>query len=240
MGEAEVQADTDMAGFPPNSYFQQSRRPIPKFDMNLRDLFSEDESNKRSFNRISNQISRMGPPPAPQRVKQEPQPMTPFKDAMRTSPQLRTHQQEYFDTNLRQNQSMHSPQQQHQQQQQQIMQHQTSNPTGLPTPLSQASMSSLYSDPLSAFQTNNFSQSYPDLGFSDLDFLDSYQLQGGESTNVAQDGLQDLGFGMGFGDGTHDFADGNGADLFGGFFFGVGPGGAGGPGPAGGSGSGGY
>lgn len=34
-----------------------------------------------------------------------------------------------------------------------------------------------------------------------------------------------IGFGMGFGDGTHDWSDGNGLDLFDGFFFG--PGGTG-------------
>lgn len=62
---------------------------------------------------------------------------------------------------------------------------------------------------------NNFSQnitsSYPDLGFSDLDFLDSFPVQGasGNGADAGSGGLQDvgIGFGMGFGDGTHDWSD---------------------------------
>lgn len=75
----------------------------------------------------------------------------------------------------------------------------------------------------------NINSTYPDLGFSDLDFLDSFPVQG--SANGADAGganaMQDvgIGFGMGFGDGTHDWSDGNGFDLFDGFFFG--PGGTG-------------
>lgn len=76
----------------------------------------------------------------------------------------------------------------------------------------------------------NINSTYPDMGtFSDLDFLDSFPVQGtnqpgGESSTG---GMQDVGiaFGMGFGDGTHDWSDGNGFDLFDGFFFG--PGGTG-------------
>ena len=79
---------------------------------------------------------------------------------------------------------------------------------------------------------NNFASTiqstYPDFGFSDLDFLDSFPVQGANvnatgDTNVG--GLADLGFGMGF-DGNHDWSDGNGFDLFDGFFFG--PAGSGG------------
>ncbi|KAI2476810.1 c6 transcription factor [Pyrenophora tritici-repentis] len=75
-------------------------------------------------------------------------------------------------------------------------------------------------------------------GFSDLDFLDSSfpvhgsggANSGGGGADTAPGGLQDvgIGFGMGFGDGTHDWSDGNGFDLFDGFFFG--PGGTGGTG----------
>ena len=67
---------------------------------------------------------------------------------------------------------------------------------------------------------------YPDLGggFSDLDFLDSFPIQGsgGSGGEANPGGMQDVGisFGMGFGDGTHDWSDGNGLDLFDGFFFG--------------------
>jgi hypothetical protein len=81
--------------------------------------------------------------------------------------------------------------------------------------------------PYNAF-SQQISSSYPDIGFSDLDFLDSFPVQGNSSeaaTGLAGDpagGLQDLGFGMGlgFGDGTHDWSEGGGLDLFDGFFFG--------------------
>jgi len=61
-------------------------------------------------------------------------------------------------------------------------------------------------------------------GFSDLDFLDSFPVTGPNSVGGAAgdgngSGLVDLGFGMGF-DGNHDWNDGNGFDLFDGFFFG--------------------
>lgn len=74
----------------------------------------------------------------------------------------------------------------------------------------------------------NINATYPDIGgFSDLDFLDSFPVQGGGTQGDANASLQDvgIGFGMGFGDGTHDWSDGNGLDLFDGFFFG--PGGTG-------------
>ncbi|KAF7574294.1 hypothetical protein Alg130_02820 [Pyrenophora tritici-repentis] len=84
--------------------------------------------------------------------------------------------------------------------------------------------------------TQNINSTYPDIGgFSDLDFLDSSfpvhgsggANSGGGGADTAPGGLQDvgIGFGMGFGDGTHDWSDGNGFDLFDGFFFG--PGGTG-------------
>lgn len=76
----------------------------------------------------------------------------------------------------------------------------------------------------------NIQTTYPDLGtFNELDFLDSFPVQGSNAAGTADGGggLGDLGFGMGF-DGSHDFSDGNGLDLFDGFFFG--PGGTGGNG----------
>lgn len=93
-------------------------------------------------------------------------------------------------------------------------------------------MNSPYQQLTNQFPYNTFAQnvasSYPDLGtFNDLDFLDSFPVQGASSTPNVTDAagpLQDLGFGMGFGDGAHDWSDGNGLDLFDGFFFGGGPG----------------
>lgn len=76
--------------------------------------------------------------------------------------------------------------------------------------------------------TQNMSATYPDIGFhNDLDFLDSFPAQGSASSIADGAATQDvgIGFGMGFGDGTHDWSDGNGLDMFDGFFFG--PGGTG-------------
>ncbi|KAF2193776.1 hypothetical protein K469DRAFT_550178 [Zopfia rhizophila CBS 207.26] len=229
--DADARADTEMTDFPPNTYFQQTRRPIPRFDMDLRDLFSEDETDKRSFSRISNQISSMRPPPPPQSaqsIKHEPQKMQGFNtDTLKISPQLRSHQQNFtFGPNLRPFQTLPSPSQQ------QITSIPSSLPQTLSPPLSAPPSASPYQIssqlPYTTF-AQNIQSTYPDLGFSDLDFLDSFPVQGSNmsATGDAGGGLQDLGFGMGFGDGTHDWSDGNGFDLFDGFFFGPQGGGGG-------------
>lgn len=230
VSEPDARSDTEMTGFTQNTSYFQQRRPIPRFDMNLRDLFSDDETDKRSFSRISNQINSMRPPPAPQAIKQEPQHIQTFNaDTLKISPQLRSHPQNFasFDPNLRPPQTLPSPQAT----QTQNPFPPSSNPT-LSPPLSQGPMQSPYQIsntlPYNAF-SQQITSTYPELGFSDLDFLDSFPVQGSNSVNATSDaagGLQDLGFGMGFGDGTHDWSDGNGFDLFDGFFFG--PQGAGG------------
>ena len=207
-----------MQGYPTshsNNYFaqQQSRRPVPRFDMNLKDLFSDDETDKRSFSRVSNQVNAMRPPPPP--VKHEPQQQTiqPFTADLKISPQLRTHQQSFFNS---------SP-------------NFSSNTPTLSPPISQPPTNTMPSPyqitnqlPYNTF-AQNINSTYPDIGgFSDLDFLDSFPVQGSSGQGDASgQGMQDvgIGFGMGFGDGTHDWSDGNGFDLFDGFFFG--PGGTG-------------
>ncbi|PSN73555.1 hypothetical protein BS50DRAFT_543264 [Corynespora cassiicola Philippines] len=208
VSDIDARSDAELTGFPlSNNYFQQTRRPVPRFDMNLKDLFSDDETDKRSFSRISNQISSMRPPPPP--IKQE----------------RATHQMQAFSADLKMSPQLRNPQQQ--------QRFATPASSSLSPPMSQAQMPpSPYQLstqlPYSTFAQNV--QSYPDLGFSDLDFLDSFPVQGTSGTmNTSSDtagGLSDLGFGMGFGDGTHDWSDGNGFDLFDGFFFG--PGGTGG------------
>ncbi|KAF1977534.1 hypothetical protein BU23DRAFT_500423 [Bimuria novae-zelandiae CBS 107.79] len=224
-------ADTDMSGYQTTGYFQHPRRPIPRFDMNLKDLFSEDETDKRSFSRISNQVGSMQPPPPPQSTKQE-QTMQPFTTNLKISPQMRPHhlqqQQQQSYSFPQQSQNLPSPQMQ-----------QSYTPTSsistISPLMSQSPMPSPYQAPpqiTNQLPYNAFAQNitsvYPDLGtFNDLDFLDSFPVQGASSgLNVtdAAGPLQDLGFGMGFGDGTHDWSDGNGLDLFDGFFFGGGPG----------------
>ncbi|KAF1941305.1 hypothetical protein EJ02DRAFT_377969 [Clathrospora elynae] len=215
--DADARSDAGMQGYRSRNtagYFghqQQQRRPAPRFDMNLKDLFSDDETDKRSFSRVSNQVNAMRPPPAP--MKSEPQ-MQPFTADLKISPQLRTHQhqQNFFASSP----NMTSPNQQS---------------AFTTTPPANPSMPSPYQIrnelPYTAFAQNT--TSYPDLGFSDLDFLDPYPDPGSSGdANTGSGGLQDvgIGFGMGFGDGTHDWSDGNGFDLFEGFFFG--PGGTGG------------
>ncbi|XPS92224.1 hypothetical protein M3J09_001628 [Ascochyta lentis] len=226
--DADGRSDAEMQGYPRNpSYFSQhahhrSRKPVPRFDMNLKDLFSDDETDKRSFSRVSNQVNTMRPPPAP--IKPE-NPMA-FTADLKISPQLRTQ-----GFGFAQGQTMSSQQQQQQQQQQQPFPPTT--PT-LSPPVSQSPPQPLPSPyqisaalPYNAY-THTLSSQYPDLGFhNDLDFLDSFP-GGGPSSSIADGAAtQDvgIGFGMGFGDGTHDWSDGNGLDLFDGFFFG--PGGTG-------------
>lgn len=229
--DADARSDADMQGYGSRNtanYFaqQQARRPIPRFDMNLKDLFSDDETDKRSFSRVSNQVNAMRPPPPP--MKSESQ-ITPFTADLKISPQLRNHQQQsYFGTSP----NMTSPNQQSA----------FTNNTTLSPQVSQSPTNTHANAIHSPYQVsnqlpyNNFAQSisstYPDLGFSDLDFLDSFPVQGsggvgGDGNANGNSAMQDvgMGFGMGFGDGTHDWSDGNGFDLFDGFFFG--PGGTG-------------
>ncbi len=195
---------------------------MPKFDMNLKDLFSEDETDKRSFSRVSNQVNAMRPPPVP--IKPETH-MQPFTADLKISPQLQNPSQQNFYSPAP-NLAAPNPQ--------------SFSPPALSPPISQSSPNSVPSSYQVSNQLpyNNYapgmSSNYLDIGgFSDLDFLDGYSVQGnagqgeGSGGNGAGGGVQDLGigFGMGFGDGTHDWSDGNGVDLFDGFFFG--PGGTG-------------
>ncbi|KAF1911377.1 fungal-specific transcription factor domain-containing protein [Ampelomyces quisqualis] len=219
--DADGRSDTEMQGYSSghasnNNYFaqQQSRRSVLRFDMNLKNLFSEDETDKRSFSRVSNQVNAMRPPPPP--IKAEPQPynVQPFTADLKISPQLRTHQQQSFfaSPNFTSNNPTLSPA---------IPQ---SPPNPMPSPYQVPNQL-----PYNAF-AQSINSTYPDIGgFSDLDFLDSSPVQGSAGqADTNSGGMQDvgIGFGMGFGDGTHDWSDGNGFDLFDGFFFG--PGGTGG------------
>ncbi|KAH7083175.1 fungal-specific transcription factor domain-containing protein [Paraphoma chrysanthemicola] len=213
--DADARSDTEMQGYPSrhsNNYFaqQQARRPVPRFDMNLKDLFSDDETDKRSFSRVSNQVNAMRPPPPPIKPEPQQQSIQPFTADLKMSPQIRNHQQ-FFNS---------SP-------------NFTSTTPTLSPPISQATpMPSPYQVsnqlPYNAF-AQSITSTYPDIGgFNDLDFLDSFPVQGnGAQGDASAGGMQDvgIGFGMGFGDGTHDWSDGNGFDLFDGFFFG--PGGTG-------------
>lgn len=227
--DADARSDTEMQGYGTGNtanFFgqqqqqqqQQHRRPVPRFDMNLKDLFSDDETDKRSFSRVSNQVNAMRPPPTPMKSENQPQLQQPFTADLKISPQLRSHQQtNYFAAAASPN--MTSP----------------NNPstfsagsTAAATPTSPYQITNSQVPYNNSNFAQNLNSSYPDLGgFSDLDFLDSFPMQGGSGAanggaEAAAGGLQDvgIGFGMGFGDGTHDWSDGNGLDLFDGFFFG--------------------
>jgi len=207
--DADARSDTDMQGYsarPGNNYFAQphSRRPAPRFDMNLKDLFSDDETDKRSFSRVSNQVNAMRPPPPPIKHEQQQAPHHPFTADLKISPQFRANQPFFTSPNFS------SP----------------DTSTTLPSPYQMSNQL-----PYTAF-AQNITATYPDLGtFNDLDFLDSFPVQGGSGSS-GQGGdagmLQDvgMGFGLGFGEGGHDWSEGGGVDLFDGFFFG--PGGTGG------------
>ncbi|KAL6709009.1 hypothetical protein ACN47E_002136 [Coniothyrium glycines] len=232
--DLDAKSDTDMQGYAPRNatgYFnqqqqQQSRRPMPRFDMNLKDLFSDDETDKRSFSRVSNQVNAMRPPPPPVKAESNQQLQPPFTADLKISPQLRHHQPTFF------GQSPNIPASN--QQSAFSGTSALSSPPMSQSPTQQNALASPYQIsnqlPYNAF-AQNVSSTYPDLGtFNDLDFLDSFPVQGSNSNGAAgseSQGLQDvgIGFGMGFGDGTHDWSDGNGFDMFDGFFFG--PGGTG-------------
>lgn len=220
--DADARSDTETQGYGPRStsgFFgqqqqqQQQRRPVPRFDMNLKDLFSDDETDKRSFSRVSNQVNAMRPPPAP--MKPDPQMQQPFTADLKISPQFRSHQQQQ---QQQANFFAASPEMTSPNQQQNTF---TTTPPANPPMASPYHISNQL--PYNAF-TQNINSTYPDLGFSDLDFLDSFPAQGGggSGSESSNSGMQDvgIGFGMGFGDGTHDWSDGNGLDLFDGFFFG--------------------
>ena len=228
--DVDLRSDPDMQGYGPrntSSYYQQqqSRRPIPRFDMNLKDLFSDDETDKRSFSRVSNQVNAMRPRPPPIKPDSHVQP---FTADLKISPQLRTHQQQPF---FGPSPNIPSPNQQSAYSATSTLsQPPTNNPNSISSPYQISNQL-----PYNAF-AQSVASTYPDLGFSDLDFLDSFPVQGAGSSNAAGGegssngsggAMQDvgIGFGMGFGDGSHDWSDGNGFDLFDGFFFG--PGGTG-------------
>jgi hypothetical protein len=227
ISDTDARSDTEMVGYIPAGYFQPGRRPVPRFDMDLKDLFSENETDKQSMSRISNQVGSMRPPPPPQQVKQETQQMQPYTTGIKFSPQMRGHQSSA---------------------QQQTLTYAQAQAQKIPSPQFPTStapnLSPLISQPQPAIPSpyqisnqlpyNSFAQNiastYPDFGFSELDFLDSFPVQGSGSIGNGGDltgvgGVQDLGFGMDFGDGTHDWSDGNGFELLGGFFFGGGGGG---------------
>ena len=203
---------------PSQSYFPPQRRPRPRFDMNLGDLFSEEERESRPLERATHSARVHA-----QATKQEPETYSSSTSsglfsassippsAGRLGPPAAggaaglVASTSGAPLTAASSTSPMAAAVTPQQQQAQISPYQISNP--LP-----------YS---------NFSQSmqaaYPGMpAFTDLDFLDSFPVGGfGQTGGAADPGLNDLGFGLGGAwDGNHDWADGTGLDLFEGFFFG--------------------
>ncbi len=182
----------------------KTRRPPPKFDMNLRDLFPDDINHDD----LASQSYVRQPQPQFQEQQNQPFPVQP----QRLSRQYSFPQQEQSLNNqinaglgMNANQasagsiSQHRPQLQQQQQQQTTQQTQ-----GNPPPTSPFYNTSPYGVDL----TN----------VPGLDFLQST----GYNQPLDTTGI-DLGFGPGM-DFQHDWSDGNGVDIFDGFFFGNGAG----------------
>ncbi|KAF2099505.1 hypothetical protein NA57DRAFT_17572, partial [Rhizodiscina lignyota] len=220
---------------PASQQLPTSRMPYPRFDMDLRDLFTDDETAFRQFVRPSMNVPFMmqqqqaamarqntsNPPPtfSPSLKQEEPLSATSGMSNMQlSSPTLSQA-------------SSHMTQQ---------AQHTSPNFTQISNQMPYASFA------------QNIQSTYPDMAvFSELDWLDSFPVGSGTgapsaaNSNFAAGGAGaasgngdggmgevELGFGMGWdvGVGNHDWADGSGLDLFDGFFFGNGAGGGGGAG----------
>lgn len=200
------------------------RRQIPKFDMNLKDLFSDIELQARPQSFYPQQAASR-PSTARQQQLQEPAPFMGQSYAIPSTP----------DTSAG---SVTSPMQYQQQSiaaQQRRQQQQQSQPNYAYPPLSQTISQ----------QPDNFS-------FDTLDFLDTFPTgdsnmnsnglsANNSNNNIWPSGDIDFGFGTGGMGGWEDGgsmegvgAGGGGPDLFDGFFFGVGNNGAGGGGGYGG------
>ena len=208
--------EADMQGFVQPSHFPQPpRRPVPRFDMNLKDLFSDDETDKRSFSRVSNKVNTMRPPPPPppQQIKSEP---PSFPGDPKISPNLHTQPFAFPPHSPFPTTSTHTPP---------PPPSPRPPPPTPPPPQKNKNKTNQPYTPRAALNSAvpASASAYPDLGFDDLGFLDSFPVPSASGDAATQD--VGIGFGMGFGDGTHDWSDGNGLDLFDGFFFG--PGGTG-------------
>jgi hypothetical protein len=159
------------------------RRPPPRFDMNLRDLFPEENlpTTSQPYSHPSNMTAfpNHPAPPPPSRVKQE---------AV----------QDTYPLNSQINAGLGMD----------------ANPTGAGMLDLQAQSQSQYPTPYVYYNTSLYGSDF--LGIPGMDFLDEGNLAGnGNGASI------DLGFGMGM-DVDHDWSDGNGLDLFDGFFFGGG------------------
>ena len=174
----------------------KARRPPPKFDMNLRDLFPDDITNENLASQSSSQRYQ------PQSQTQQSQ-LAPMQ-RQRLSPQYPPQQQrESLITQINSGLGINASQQQ---------------PGGnVPPYLQQQQRQQPTQGSLPAPSSPLYNPEFFDLDLSNvpgLDFLQSSDFD----QNLDTTGI-DLGFGPGL-DFQHDWSDGTGVDIFDGFFFG--------------------
>jgi hypothetical protein len=162
---------------------QQHRRPPPRFDMNLRDLFPEETLPNTSQPYCHPSIMTAFPnhpaPPPPSSIKQEPV----------QSPTANSNYGIISQINAGLGMD--------------------ANPNAAGTIDMQSQ--GQYSTPSVYYNTSLYGSDF--VGMPGMNFLDENNLGNGNGGGI------DLGFGMGM-DMDHDWSDGNGLDLFDGFFFG--------------------
>jgi hypothetical protein len=210
----------------------QKKRPPPKFDMDLRELFPEDLE-------PSTRPSYSFPQPLRGLHADQQRPPTsnamglPFLHQQQLSPASNISSQINTGLGMTSPPSLFSQQQQQQSQPQQRSQSSNQSPQ---IPVQQQQQ---------FYMQNTYNPDFMSNLLPGMDFLNNLSTTPNSGADVDADfafdtagGLADLGFGMGL-DFQHDWSDGQQYDLFDGFFFGnnTGSGGAGGNGSGG---SGGY
>ncbi|KAI9737540.1 MAG: Fungal specific transcription factor [Cirrosporium novae-zelandiae] len=212
------------------------RRPPPRFDMNLRDLFTEENINNRQpltaqFSMMMPTRQQQYPPPQPsiqQAFMPPPQQMSPHSYRMPTTSAATP--PNGLPAGFEPTMQRHSPQQQqplmtpplrHQQQQQHQQQ-----------PSFFTTTSTTTSGP---YQTTGAGMDFGANGYTGMDFLNEGLNHQDTGNNIGVGGVTGLDFGFGLGGGlnlgepeNHDWTEGGGVDLFDGFFFGGGVGNGGG------------
>lgn len=194
-----------------------SRKPVPRFDMNLKDLFSEEELDRRPQSRYQRPypIANLPmAPPQPSRASETPVLTSAQSYTATLSPRSTTHSDGHPYT------QPPTPDLTSQQVQQQTQQNMSAY--GLPSQQPQGT----FPDGTISQQQSAVRQEFM---FDNLDFLDTFQVNDpSQSGNWVGGNELDLGFGTGGTGGVFDSGDGwdngggGGVDLFDGFFFGNG------------------
>ena len=177
------------------------RKPIPRFDMNLKDLFSEEEIDNRPVTR---------PPNAPAFLRSQNPAAPPISLDFKTPPVPTVQQSESFAFSSASPQSSTGG-----------SQHQSA-PQSAPDVSPSFSYQISNQQPYQPF-AETISQAQPDFTFDNLDFLDTFPVADPSQNLWGNSNELDLGFGTGglagF-DSSGAWEANSGVDLFDGFFFG--------------------